>query len=189
LTGPLAPRWPIRHIRDFMGQEDLRTGHRRLQGCRHHRGARQAGDVVQPEQSLITVESDKATMEIPSPAAGVVKELRVKAGDKVSKGSLILLLDAAAGAPAAVTPAPKKSPDRSQRRLSPRCLRGLRGAGGCRSQAGASTCRTRAFLRLRSACEPPVRKFARELGVDLVRVKGSGPKGRHHQAESGFVKA
>src|SRR5258706_7009219 len=65
-----------------------------------------AGDAVQPEQSLITVESDKATMEIPSPAAGVVKELRIKAGDKVSKGSLILLLDATAGAP---TTAPEKS--------------------------------------------------------------------------------
>src|SRR5213083_2850135 len=52
------------------------------------------GDAVQPEQSLITVESDKATMEIPSPAAGVVKELKVKTGDKVSQGMQILLLDA-----------------------------------------------------------------------------------------------
>src|SRR5262252_6867833 len=66
------------------------------------------GDTVQPEQSLITVESDKATMEIPSPAAGVVKELRVKTGDKVSKGSLILVLDAAG---AAAAPSPKKAPE------------------------------------------------------------------------------
>jgi len=58
------------------------------------------GDSVKKEQSLITLESDKATMEIPSPAAGVVKELKLKAGDKVSQGSLILLLEAAAGAPA-----------------------------------------------------------------------------------------
>src|SRR5262252_10085788 len=65
-----------------------------------------AGDAVQAEQSLITVESDKATMEIPSPAAGVVKEMRVKTGDKVSKGSPILMLDAD-GAPTA--PAPKKA--------------------------------------------------------------------------------
>src|SRR5215467_3566902 len=64
------------------------------------------GDAVQAEQSLITVESDKATMEIPSPSAGVVKEMRVKPGDKVSKGSLILLLDAD-GAP--VSPAPKRA--------------------------------------------------------------------------------
>jgi pyruvate/2-oxoglutarate dehydrogenase complex dihydrolipoamide acyltransferase (E2) component len=59
------------------------------------------GDAIQPEQSLVTVESDKATMEIPSPAAGVVKELRVKVGDKVSKGSLILLFDPEQSAPAA----------------------------------------------------------------------------------------
>ncbi|TAK66107.1 MAG: dihydrolipoyl dehydrogenase [Betaproteobacteria bacterium] len=58
------------------------------------------GDAVEKETSLITVESDKATMEIPSPAAGVVKELKLKIGDKVSKGSLIMLLDAGAGAPA-----------------------------------------------------------------------------------------
>src|ERR671926_211414 len=64
------------------------------------------GDAVTKEQSLITLESDKATMEIPSPAAGVVKELKVKAGDKVSQGSLILLLEGAA-APAE-KPAPSK---------------------------------------------------------------------------------
>src|SRR4249919_335117 len=65
------------------------------------------GDAVQVEQSLITVESDKATMEIPSPSAGVVKELRVKMGDKISQGSPILMLDPAAGAPA--PPAPPKA--------------------------------------------------------------------------------
>src|SRR6267378_3756550 len=66
------------------------------------------GDAVQPEQSLITVESDKATMEIPSPAAGVVKELRVKTGDKVSQGSPILILEETENAPAApATPAPR----------------------------------------------------------------------------------
>src|SRR5687767_14868362 len=54
------------------------------------------GDEVKPEDSLITVESDKATMEVPSPAQGVVKELRVKVGDKVSRGSLVLLLEQAA---------------------------------------------------------------------------------------------
>src|SRR5712671_6599905 len=58
------------------------------------------GDAVQPEQSLIAVESDKATMEIPSPAAGVVREMRVKTGDKVSQGSPILILEEAESAPA-----------------------------------------------------------------------------------------
>ncbi len=65
------------------------------------------GDAVAKEQSLITVESDKASMEIPSSAAGIVKELRVKLGDKVAQGSLVLVLEAANGAAApASTPAP-----------------------------------------------------------------------------------
>src|SRR5712672_2266585 len=72
------------------------------------------GDAVQPEQSLITVESDKATMEIPSPAAGRVKELRVKVGDKVSQGKPILVLEAgeaaAPGAKEAPAPPPSAAP-------------------------------------------------------------------------------
>src|SRR5205807_5333808 len=74
------------------------------------------GDAVQPEQSLITVESDKATMEIPSPAAGVVKEIRIKTGDKVSQGSPILLLEATgapAEKPAPAKPAPAATPSAS----------------------------------------------------------------------------
>src|SRR5574338_1222017 len=67
------------------------------------------GDNVTKEQSLITLESDKATMEIPSPEAGVVKELKVKMGDKVSKGSPILLLDAGGEAPARKEPAGRKA--------------------------------------------------------------------------------
>src|SRR5438094_8753730 len=67
------------------------------------------GDTVTKEQSLITLESDKATMEIPSPGAGVVKELRIKVGDKVSKGSAILLLEGAQATAAAAAPAPAPS--------------------------------------------------------------------------------
>jgi dihydrolipoamide dehydrogenase len=63
-----------------------------------------AGDTIKPEDSLVTLESDKATMDVPSPAAGVVKEVRVKVGDKLSQGSIVLLLDsAAAAAPAAAS--------------------------------------------------------------------------------------
>src|ERR1041385_2437226 len=69
-----------------------------------------AGDKVAKEQSLVTLESDKATMEIPSPGEGVVKELRLKVGDKVSKGSAILMLEEAAGAPSKPTPPPAASP-------------------------------------------------------------------------------
>src|SRR5690242_12003533 len=68
------------------------------------------GDAVAKEQSLITLESDKATMEIPSPAEGTVKELKLKVGDKVSKGSPILVLQAGAGAPAAPQPLPQAAP-------------------------------------------------------------------------------
>ena len=67
------------------------------------------GDAIAAEQSLITVESDKASMEIPSSHAGVVKELKLSVGDKVNEGSLVLLLEAAAGAPA-TAPAPTSSP-------------------------------------------------------------------------------
>ncbi|MDS1025569.1 biotin/lipoyl-containing protein, partial [Burkholderia pseudomallei] len=68
------------------------------------------GDAVEPEQSLVTLESDKATMDVPSPAAGVVKDIKVKVGDAVSEGSLIVVLEAsggaAASAPQAAAPAP-----------------------------------------------------------------------------------
>ena len=144
-----------------------------------------AGDVVQPEQSLITVESDKATMEIPSPAAGVVKELRIKAGDKVSKGSLILLLDATAGAP---TTAPKKSPEPVA--AAPAPARAVPAAPvvpiGRPEPAPRDVARTPDSVPHAS---PSVRKFARDLGVDLQRVRGSGPKGRITQADvQEFVK-
>src|SRR5256885_10866482 len=74
------------------------------------------GDTVQPEQSLISVESDKATMEIPSPAAGVVKEMRVKTGDKVSQGSPILILEEAEPGPVA----PAKSAPKPQEVSTPK---------------------------------------------------------------------
>src|SRR5450759_806743 len=80
------------------------------------------GDAVEKETSLITVESDKATMEIPSPAAGVVKELKLKIGDKVSEGTLIMLLETAGAAAAAPAPqsavAPAATPSLSSPRIS-----------------------------------------------------------------------
>ena len=96
------------------------------------------GDTVAPEQSLVTLESDKATMEIPSPLAGTVKSLVVKVGDKVSEGSPILMLDAAeAKAPAAATaPAakapPAAPPPRRRRRDDPRTATG-EGSGAART--------------------------------------------------------
>jgi pyruvate dehydrogenase E2 component (dihydrolipoamide acetyltransferase) len=143
------------------------------------------GDAIRPEQSLVTVESDKATMEIPSPATGVVKELRVKVGDKVSKGSLILLFDAEESAPAAAPkPAappltavpPKAQPP--QRAAVPEAPRAEPAPRAPAPVSGAV-----------AHASPSVRKFARELGVDLAKVKGTGPKGRITQADvQEFVK-
>ncbi len=130
------------------------------------------GDTVAKEQSLITLESDKATMEIPSPVAGVVQELRVKTGDKVSEGAAILVLKASAGeapAPAPVAAAPGAPVVAATRPLVP-----LEPQEATLSKPHAS---------------PSVRKFARELGVDLARVKGGGPKGRVLHADvQGYVK-
>src|SRR5512134_501974 len=129
------------------------------------------GDTVGKEQSLITLESDKATMEIPSPAAGVVKELKVKVGDKVSKGSAILVLDSKAAParepekakPAAPAHAPAPAPA-----APPMQIHGTRPVPR----------EPREETRAKPHASPSVRKFARELGVDLPLVLGSGPKGR-----------
>jgi pyruvate dehydrogenase E2 component (dihydrolipoamide acetyltransferase) len=146
------------------------------------------GDAIQPEQSLITVESDKATMEIPSSAAGTVKELRVKVGDKVSTGSLLLMLDATEtasappakpAAPPVVAPAPTAVPVRA----APSPVVSLVGKPDPVPYAPV------AAPGMTPHASPSVRKFARELGVDLAKVKGSGPKARITQEDvQGFVK-
>ncbi|MGR3905794.1 dihydrolipoyllysine-residue acetyltransferase [Burkholderia sp. SR8] len=143
------------------------------------------GDTVEKEQSLVTLESDKATMDVPSPAAGVVKEIKVKVGDSVSEGTLIVLLDAA-GAPAAAAPqasapapaaaaaAPAAAPAPAQAAPAPAAA----------APAAAPSGEYRA-----SHASPSVRKFARELGVEVARVQGSGPKGRITKEDvTGFVK-
>jgi pyruvate dehydrogenase E2 component (dihydrolipoamide acetyltransferase) len=119
------------------------------------------GDAIQAEDPLLTLESEKATLEVPAPSGGVVKELKVKVGDKVSEGSLVLLLEAADAAPAAEA-SPAEAPAATgagERRLP--SLPAVDEAGFEASHAS-----------------PAVRRFARELGVDLSRVRGSGPKGR-----------
>jgi pyruvate dehydrogenase E2 component (dihydrolipoamide acetyltransferase) len=146
------------------------------------------GDTVAAEQSLITVESDKATMEIPSPAAGVVKALRVKVGDKVSEGSAILVLQAAGGAPAApapakpapaAAPAPAPVPATAPEAPAPAAAR----AAPVRAEPAAEA------AGYKPHASPSVRKFARELGVDLARLRGTGPKGRILQQDvQNFVK-
>jgi pyruvate dehydrogenase E2 component (dihydrolipoamide acetyltransferase) len=149
------------------------------------------GDRVQKEQSLVTLESDKATMDVPSPAEGVVKEIRLKVGDTVSEGTVILLIEPGATAASAAAPqtaAPQKKvepPVDSPRREGPQSVpvppSALAqaplipaGEGGARRPSHAS---------------PSVRKFARELGVDVALVPGTGPKGRITQEDvTAFVK-
>jgi pyruvate dehydrogenase E2 component (dihydrolipoamide acetyltransferase) len=147
------------------------------------------GDAVSKEQSLITVESDKASMEIPSSASGVVKELKVKLGDKVAEGSLILLLEAseaaAAPAPAAApVPAPAAAPTPAP---APVAAPAPAPAPAAPSSPAGKAFATEMIERpsspptaeaAKSHASPSVRKFARELGVDLALLAGSGPKGR-----------
>ena len=141
------------------------------------------GDTVAVEQSLVTLESDKATMEVPSPAAGKVKEILLKVGDKVAQGSPILVLEGGGGAPARpAAPAPAAAPS----------------APAPKAEAPAPTPSRPPPVAVEAAAEPSgakphaspsVRKFARELGVDLSRVTGSGPKNRVLQADvQAFVK-
>jgi len=149
------------------------------------------GDAVQPEQSLITVESDKATMEIPSPASGRVKELRVKTGDKVSQGSPILILEETESlsvAPANPAPKPQDAPTAKPAPV----LAAVPAAAPAAPAVGRIEPVSNTSAQSPGStphASPSVRKFARELGVDLARVRGSGPKGRITQADvQEFVK-
>ncbi|MBI5006770.1 MAG: dihydrolipoyllysine-residue acetyltransferase [Nitrosomonadales bacterium] len=128
-----------------------------------------AGDKVKAEQALITVETDKASMEVPAPFDGVVKEVKVKVGDKVSEGDLIVLIEASgaqaaapAAAPAAQTAAPAAPASKAAPAAAPAATQTVPAAASG-SSAHAS---------------PSIRRFARELGVDLTKVGGSGEKGR-----------
>ncbi len=142
------------------------------------------GDSIQAEDSLISVESDKASMEIPSPEAGVVKEIKVAIGDRIAEGSLVIVLEPAdvtttavetpkvelaptpVVAPVAATPAPKAAPARP-----------------------SPTAKIDEASFSKAYATPSVRKFARELGVDLGKVEGSGRKGRITKENvQGFVK-
>ncbi len=131
------------------------------------------GDTIKLEQSLMTVESDKAAMEIPSSAAGVVKELKVKLGDKVNIGDLIAVLEGAGVAVvASSTPANQAAPAAAQQAAAVTVT--TASAQTTSVPAHAPTTNT---LNLPYA-SPSVRKYARELGVPLAEVKGTGLKGR-----------
>ena len=161
------------------------------------------GDTVRAEQSLITVESDKASMEIPSAAAGVVKEIKVALGDKVKQGSLVLMLEvagdaAAPAAPAAAAPASAPAPAAAPAAPAPVAAPvAAPQAAPVSAPAPTSTGVAPLPAHLPGAsvlamphASPSVRKFARELGVPLEEVKGQGPKGRITQDDvQAFTKA
>ncbi len=145
-----------------------------------------AGDVVNAEDALITLETDKATMDVPSPFSGVIKEMKVKVGDKVSEGSLIALVEASAeGAKPAAAP---KAPAAPQPARAP--------APATPAPAPAAPAPALAAVSQVAApggkahASPSIRRFARELGVNLAQVRGSGVKGRVTKEDvQNFVKA
>ena len=141
------------------------------------------GDTVKVEQSLLTVESDKASMEIPSSHAGTVKEVKVNLGDKINQGDLIVVLEAAAGA-AAPVPATASAPAAAApAQASASAPAAAQPAAAPAAPAAAhDPASTPASSKLPHA-SPSVRKFARELGVPLAEVKGTGPKGRIQQSD------
>ena len=161
------------------------------------------GDTVAVDDPLLTLESDKATMDVPSPAAGTVRELRVKLGDRVSEGSVILMLEPAEAAPAppaapagpapAVNREPAGTPPRAKPPEPPPPERTPPHDHGpvdtatklARPAPGDAVPGQREVPH----ASPAVRRFARELGVELRRVPGSGPRGRVVRADvEGFVK-
>ena len=151
------------------------------------------GDTVKVDQSLVTVESDKASMEIPSSHAGVIKELRIKMGDKIAEGSLLLILEAsdaaapAEAAPAAAASAPAPAPV-AEAAPAPAPVAQAAPAPAPAPAPVAAPAET-ATSNAKAHASPSIRKFARELGVDLMRIAGSGPKGRITQDDvQNFVK-
>ena len=131
------------------------------------------GDVIQAEDALITLESDKATMDIPAPFAGKVKTVRAKIGDKVAEGSVILTMEveetAAAPAPAASQPVPAAALPGPVPPAEPAPVQTSRPVPRELEEAPSSA---------KVHASPSVRAFSRELGVNLALVKGSGPKRR-----------
>jgi pyruvate dehydrogenase E2 component (dihydrolipoamide acetyltransferase) len=154
-----------------------------------------AGDTVAVDQSLLTVESDKASMEIPSTHAGVVKELKVALGEKVGEGSVVLMMEVQAEAPAPApapatapppAPAPEAAPPPSPK-PAPAPAASATPAPAPQTQPAPAPAKAPSGALPHAS--PSIRRLARELGVPLEEVAGSGPKGRITQDDvQGFVK-
>ncbi|WP_336040301.1 pyruvate dehydrogenase complex dihydrolipoyllysine-residue acetyltransferase [Klebsiella michiganensis] len=127
------------------------------------------GDKIAAEQSLITVEGDKASMEVPAPFAGTVKEIKISTGDKVSTGTLIMVFEVEGAAPAAApaaaaAPAPAAAPAQAAKPAAP----------AAKAEGKSEFAENDAYVH----ATPLIRRLAREFGVNLAKVKGTGRKGR-----------
>jgi len=140
------------------------------------------GDTIQKESGLITLESDKAAMDVPSPAAGVVKNIKVKVGDKVSEGSAILDLETTEAAPAPAAEKPAAAAAVAKPAASPAAVPAPAAPAPAAPSPARAAAPAAATAQAGSGdsvyAGPAVRKMARELGVDLTRVTGTGSRGR-----------
>jgi len=150
------------------------------------------GQQIERETPLITIETEKAAMDVPAPAAGRVTEVKLKQGDKVSEGSLILLLEPAAAPAAASAPTPAPAETPQPKPATPAAAPvavaaapvavAAAPAGATPVAASSAAPRTDAVIDenafSKAYASPSVRKFARELGADLGRIQGTGAKGR-----------
>ena len=151
-----------------------------------------AGDSIAVEDSVITVESDKASMEIPSPVAGTIKEIKVNVGDSVSEGSLMMVVDASDAAPAAeeAKAEPEAKTEAPAAKEEPKAAEPAKPAAAVSSAPRPSpTANIDEVSFAKAYASPGIRKFARELGVDLGSVEGTGRKSRITKEDvKGFVK-
>ncbi|WP_247308746.1 dihydrolipoyllysine-residue acetyltransferase [Ralstonia pseudosolanacearum] len=138
------------------------------------------GDKVEAEQSLITLESDKATMDVPSPVAGTVKDIRVKVGDAVSQGTLIVVLEGSGGTAAA---APAQAPAPAPAAAAPSPAPAAAPVAAPAAAPATYTADTVGTIGKAAHASPSVRRYARELGVDVNLVGGTGPKNRITQED------
>lgn len=155
------------------------------------------GDEVAADASVVTLESDKATMEVPTPHAGVVRDVRVKVGDKVAQGTLLLTVETVEAQAAAAPPSPSPAPTAVASPVAAVVSQAVTVAtpapapvpapAAVMASAAPAAIDEAAFARAHAS--PAIRRFARELGVDLGKVRGSGPKGRILREDvQGFVK-
>ena len=141
-----------------------------------------AGDRIEKEQSIVVLESDKATMDVPSSQAGIVKEVKIKVGDNLSEGSVVLILEGGSGAVTAPVAAVSAPAAPAIKAVEPPIARAPAPPPKSNPPPPVDG--------VMSHASPSVRKFARELGVTITQVKGSGPKGRITQEDvQAFVKA